>query len=128
MKADCFGSFRNSSVCFGCFDTGSKHRNKPKKKIFGFTKQTETNAKQILFRFVSVRTEKFFFSFRGHPSFSSPIAAYDKSCSENRLYTGENPQMEEDGIEIFIAAFGKVFRISVFKENFIFIYLFIKAG
>ena len=36
--------------------------------FFGFTKQTETNAKQILFRFVSVRTEKFYFSFRGHPS------------------------------------------------------------
>jgi hypothetical protein len=67
---DCFGSFRNCSVCFGCFDTGSKHRNKRKRKIFGFTKQTETNAKQILFRFVSVRTENFFFSFRGHPSCS----------------------------------------------------------
>jgi hypothetical protein len=65
---DCFGSFRNSSVCFGCFDKGSKHRNKPKFFFFGFTKQTETNAKQILFRFVSVRTEKFYFSFRGHPS------------------------------------------------------------
>ncbi len=26
----CFGSFRNSFVCFGCFDKGSKHRNKPK--------------------------------------------------------------------------------------------------
>jgi len=36
--------------------------------FFGFTKQTETNAKQILFRFVSVRTEIFYFSFRGHPS------------------------------------------------------------
>ncbi len=65
---DCFGSFRNSSVCFGCFDKGSKHRNKPKNFFFGFTKQTETNAKQILFRFVSVHTEKFFFSFRGHPN------------------------------------------------------------
>ncbi len=65
---DCFGTFRNSSVCFGCFDIGSKHRNKPKKKFVGFTKQTETNAKQILFRFVSVRTEIFFLSFRGHPS------------------------------------------------------------
>ncbi len=65
---DCFGSFRNCSVCFGCFDTGSKHRNKRKKKFIGFTKQTETNAKQILFRFVSVRTEIFFFSFRGHPN------------------------------------------------------------
>jgi hypothetical protein len=60
---DCFGSFRNSSVCFGCFDIGSKHRNKLKNFFFGFTKQTETNAKQILFRFVSVRTEIFFFRF-----------------------------------------------------------------
>jgi hypothetical protein len=33
------------------------------KMFFGFTKQTETNAKQILFRFVSVRTENFFFHF-----------------------------------------------------------------
>ncbi len=65
---DCFGSFRNSSVCFGCFDINSKHRNKPKIFFFGFTKQTETNAKQILFRFVSVRTENIFFSFRGHPT------------------------------------------------------------
>jgi hypothetical protein len=44
----CFGSFRNSSVCFGCFDIGSK--------------QTETQQNQILFRFVSVRTEFFFVS------------------------------------------------------------------
>jgi hypothetical protein len=71
---DCFGSLRNSSVCFGCFDIGSNHRNKPKKNIFGFTKRTETNAKQILFRFVSVRTEIIFFSFRGHPSLMSPVA------------------------------------------------------
>jgi hypothetical protein len=65
----CFGLFRNSSVCFGCFDIGSKHRNKQKYFVFGFTKQTETNAKQILFRFVSVRTEIYFCLFRGHPSF-----------------------------------------------------------
>jgi hypothetical protein len=26
----CFGLLRNSSVCFGCFDIGAKHRNKPK--------------------------------------------------------------------------------------------------
>ncbi len=50
----CFGLLRNRSVCFGCFDIGSKHRNKPNIFLFGFTKQTETNAKQILFRFVSV--------------------------------------------------------------------------
>jgi hypothetical protein len=32
---------KNSSVCFGCFDIGSKHRNKPKLFVIGFTKQTE---------------------------------------------------------------------------------------
>ncbi len=64
----CFCLLRNRSVCFGCFDIGSKHRNKPKIVVFGFTKQTETNAKQILFRFVSVRTEIYFCLFRGHPN------------------------------------------------------------
>ena len=64
----CFGLLRNRSVCFGCFDIGSKHQNKPKFFLFGFTKQTETNAKQILFRFVSVRTENYFCLFRGHPT------------------------------------------------------------
>jgi hypothetical protein len=37
--------FRENSVCFGCFDTGPKHRNKPKqteKKAFWFR---ETNRK-----------------------------------------------------------------------------------
>ncbi len=63
-----FGLLRNSFVCFGCFDIGSKHRNKPKFFGFGFTKQTETNPKQILFRFVSVRTEIYFCLFRGHPN------------------------------------------------------------
>jgi hypothetical protein len=33
---DFFGLFRENSVCFGCFDTGPKHRNKPKKMFFGF--------------------------------------------------------------------------------------------
>jgi hypothetical protein len=63
----CFGFLRKSSVCFGSFDIGSKQRNNPKLLAFGFTKQTETNAKQILFRFVSVRTEIYFCLFRGHP-------------------------------------------------------------
>ncbi len=48
-----------SSVCFGCFDTSPKHRNKQEKKFGGFVKkQTEKQLKQIEFRFVSVRTEK----------------------------------------------------------------------
>ncbi len=63
----CFGLLRNRSVCFGCFHIGLKHRNKLKFFLFGFTKQTETNAKQILFRFVSVRTKIYFCLFRGHP-------------------------------------------------------------
>jgi hypothetical protein len=70
----CFGLLRNSSICFGCFDIGSKHRNKPKFLVFGFTKQTETNAKQILFRFVSVRTEIYFCLFRGHPTYECTVA------------------------------------------------------
>ncbi len=63
-----FGLLQNRSVCFGCFHIGSKHRNKPKFFVLGFTKQTETNAKQILFRFVSVRTEIYFCLFLGHPN------------------------------------------------------------
>ncbi len=50
----CFGLFRENSVCFGCFDTDPKHRNKPKKTkkmFFGFAKQTEKQLKQIEFRF-----------------------------------------------------------------------------
>jgi hypothetical protein len=50
----CFGLFRQSSVCFGCFDTDPKHRSKPKKVIFGFAKQTKKQPKQIGFQFVSV--------------------------------------------------------------------------
>jgi hypothetical protein len=46
----------------------SKHRNKPKFLVFGFTKQIKTNPKQILFRFVSVQSEIFFW-FRGHPTY-----------------------------------------------------------
>jgi hypothetical protein len=48
----CFGLMRNRSVCFGCFDTGLKHRNKLKCFVFGFTKQTKI----------------IFCLFRGHPS------------------------------------------------------------
>ncbi len=56
----CFGLLRNRSFCFGCFPIGSKHRNKLQFLVFGFTKQTATNAKQIFFWFVSGRTEIYF--------------------------------------------------------------------
>ncbi len=59
----CFGLFQEYAVCFGCFDTGPKHRNKLKKMFFGFAKQTEKQPKQIEFRFVSVGTEIFFYCF-----------------------------------------------------------------
>ncbi len=36
--------------------------------FLGFAKQTEKQPKQIEFRFVSVRTENFFWLFRGHPT------------------------------------------------------------
>jgi hypothetical protein len=79
----CFGLLRNSSVCFGCFGIGSKHRNKPNFFVFGFTKQTETNAKQILFRFASVRTENYFCLFRGHPSCNVPR----RGASEEKMFS-----------------------------------------
>jgi hypothetical protein len=43
------------------------HRNKPKFFLLGFIKQTETNAKQILFWFVTVRAEIYLCLFRVHP-------------------------------------------------------------
>ncbi len=44
--------------------------------VFGYTKQTETNAKQILFRFVSVRIKIYFCLFRGHPRESPRLLAF----------------------------------------------------
>ncbi len=42
-----------SSVCFGCFDTGPKHRNKPEKKFWfrekANRKTTETNLFSVCF-------------------------------------------------------------------------------
>jgi hypothetical protein len=39
-----------SSVCSSCFDTGPKHQNKPKEKMFGFAKkQTENNRNRLSF-------------------------------------------------------------------------------
>jgi hypothetical protein len=47
-----------SSVCFGCFDTGPKYRNKPKQTQKIFLVSRKSKPKQIEFGFVSVRTEK----------------------------------------------------------------------
>jgi hypothetical protein len=50
----CLGLFRNSSVYFlffyfSCFDISSKHRNKLKSFVFGFTKQAETDLVPVCF-------------------------------------------------------------------------------
>jgi hypothetical protein len=45
----CFGSLQNSSICFGCFDIGSKHRNKPKLFAFLFHKTNRNKRKTDLF-------------------------------------------------------------------------------
>jgi hypothetical protein len=57
---DFFGLFQENSVCFGCFDTGPKHRNKPKKMFFRFAKQTKKQLKQVEFQFVLLLTQNFF--------------------------------------------------------------------
>ncbi len=47
----CFSLLRNRSVCFSCFNIGSKHWNKPNFLFFGFTKQTRNRSCFSLFRF-----------------------------------------------------------------------------
>ncbi len=70
----CFGLCRNSSVCFSCFDIGSKHRNKLKQiKNFCFWFH-ETNRNKTETDLVSVcfgSNLNFFGLFRGHPSLAS---------------------------------------------------------
>ncbi len=92
----CFGLFRNSSVCFDCFDIGSKHRNKLKQtetnqnfKFFGFTKKNETKPKQILFRFVSVQTEIFFCFFWGYTKRAPTPPPPSHACSVYAFYVPE---------------------------------------
>jgi hypothetical protein len=75
----CFGLLRNSSVCFGSFDIGSKHRNKPEIFCFWFH---ETNRSKCETDLVSVRTEIYFCLFRGHPTWA-PL----KKCSAEILHT-----------------------------------------
>jgi hypothetical protein len=87
----CFGWFRNSSDCFNCFDIGSKHQNKPKNFLIWVSRN---KLKQILFRFVSVRTEFFCFLFRGHSipedgaCGSAPLAVHVDRASGRR--SGQN--------------------------------------
>jgi hypothetical protein len=45
----CFGLFRENSVCFGCFDTGPKHRNKPKKCFLVSRNKPKNNRNRLSF-------------------------------------------------------------------------------
>ncbi len=59
-----------SSVCFGCFDTGSKHRNKP--KFFFWFHATNRNKRETDLVSVCFGSNRiFFFSFQGHPRWNT---------------------------------------------------------
>jgi hypothetical protein len=59
--------FERPIYYFGSFGKGSKTPKQTEKLFFSFAKQTETELKQINFRFVSVQTETNNCLFRGHP-------------------------------------------------------------
>ncbi len=88
-----FGLFRNSSICFSCFDIDSKHRNKPKKFVVRFTKQTETQLKQIFFQFVSGSTKIFFGLFLAPYVLRIPLqkSASTAGCRAGGKYVRKNP-------------------------------------
>ncbi len=44
-----FGLFRRSSVCFGCFDTGQKYRNKQKKILGVLLNRLRNNRNRLSF-------------------------------------------------------------------------------
>jgi hypothetical protein len=74
------GLFQLVSVCFETFN-GFDIRYVRKTEVFGFTKQTEIQAKQTWFRVVSVQTEIFFCLFRGHPT----LARSDLLCGTFKI-------------------------------------------
>ncbi len=82
----CFALFRNCSVCFNCFDIGSKHRNKLKQtEFFCFwfhdtnRNKTETDLASVCF----CSNQNFFCLFRRHPIIQ---AFYDDCEGTGRRY------------------------------------------
>jgi hypothetical protein len=68
-KFYCFFRFISKQIrLFRLFRYGTETPKQTEKIIISFAKQTENEPKQVEFRFVSVRTEKLFCLFRGHPS------------------------------------------------------------
>jgi hypothetical protein len=68
----CFETILFVSVVSIQVRTTETNRNKQKNVVFGFKKQTETQPKQILFRFVSVQTEFFLVCFEDRKPFWRP--------------------------------------------------------
>jgi hypothetical protein len=59
----CFGLFRNKSVCFGCFEMGPKHRNKPKKYFLVSRNKPKMNLNRLCFGLFRFEPKKRFFCF-----------------------------------------------------------------
>jgi hypothetical protein len=62
-----FGLFRNKSVCFGCFETDPKHRNKPKKYFWVSRNKPKINRNRFCFGLFWCEPKKICL-FRGHPT------------------------------------------------------------
>ncbi len=60
------------SVCFGCFDTGPKHRNKPKKCFLVSQNKPKNNRNRLSFGLFRFEPKKKIWLFRGHPTSNTP--------------------------------------------------------
>ena len=80
----CFCFLRNSSVCFGCFDIGSKHRNKLNFFVFGFKKQTRNRSCFGLFRF---EPKIIFVCFEDTLALADPCPSFDKAFMDSTVTT-----------------------------------------
>jgi hypothetical protein len=75
---------RNRSVCFGCFDIGSKHRNKPNLFLFGFTKQPKQTRNRSCFGLFRFEPKFIFVCFEDtlvSPSHNSTVQHSNKFAS-----------------------------------------------
>jgi hypothetical protein len=58
-----FGLFRNRSVCFGCFETYPKHRNKPKNTFLVSRNKPKINRNRLCFGLFRFEPKNFFVCF-----------------------------------------------------------------
>jgi hypothetical protein len=94
-----------SSVCFGCFDNGPKHKNKPKKKLFGFAKnKPKNNRNRLIFGMFWFEPRKKKLLFRGPPNIKRFLEFFQfvltKLCLFRLFrYRSETPKQTE--IKVF---------------------------